>query len=65
MVKVMRSRRMEWFGHIKRRHETGIIRAVTIIKDRRDEPQRKTQVEMENHCQEGPESIAHQSRIIH
>ena len=29
---VMRRRRLEWFGHIKRRHETENIRAVVEIK---------------------------------
>ena len=29
---VMRRRRLEWFGHIKRRHETENIRAVVEMK---------------------------------
>ena len=32
MVKAMRRRRLEWFGHLKRRDETETIRAVAIIK---------------------------------
>ena len=38
MVMVMRRRRLEWFGHVKRRDETETNRAVVELKMDRKRP---------------------------
>ena len=43
---VMRRRRLEWFGHVKRRDETENTRAVVEMKI-----ERKTEVAVERQCQ--------------
>ena len=35
---VMRRRRLEWFGHVKKRHETEHIRAIAEMKMERKRP---------------------------
>ena len=47
---VMRKRRLQWFGHVKRRGERENNRAVVEMK-----MEGKTEVEMERYCQEGVE----------
>ena len=56
---VMRRRRLEWFGHVKRRDKTENIRAV-VEKKMDGERQRKAEVEVNRFCQEEPESLEHQ-----
>ena len=55
---VMRRRRLEWFGHVKRRGATENIRAVAEMK-------MKTKVAVERYCQKGPESLEHQGGMGH
>ena len=65
MVKFIRKRRLEWFGQIKRRDETETIGAVTMIKIDGMPLRGRPKLRWKKHCQEGPESIARQSGIIH
>ena len=56
----MGRRRLEWFGHVKRRDETENIRAVAEIKMKR-----KTKVAVVRYSQKGPESLENQGGMGH
>ena len=50
---VMRRRRLEWFGHLKRRHETENIRAVAEMTMVEKRPRRRRRlIEMEGQLSE-------------
>ena len=62
----MRRRRLEWFGHVKRRDETENIRAVVELKMEGKRPRgRPTKVEMEGYDQEGHDGVEHQGGMGH
>ena len=61
IVMVMRRRRFEWFGHVKRSHETENIRAVD---DGGEARWKKNQVAIEGHCQKRQESLEHEGRWL-
>ena len=67
---VMRRRRLERFGHVKRRGETENIRAVEEMKMEGKRPRgrpklRWKQAWMERYCQKGPESLENQGGMGH
>ena len=51
IAKAMERRRLEWFGHVKRRGETENIRAVAEMKMEGKRPRGRTKVAVERYCQ--------------
>ena len=61
----MRHRRLEWFGHVKRRGETENIRAVAEMKMEGEAPWRKTKFAMKRYCQKGHGRLENQEGMGH
>ena len=55
-------RRMDWFGHVKRRYETENIIEVMEMEGKRPRG-RPDKFAMERHCQKGPENLEYQGGI--
>ena len=51
-----KANKLQWLGHTTRRDETENIRAIAEMKKVGEAPLRKTQVEMEGHCQKRQET---------
>ena len=60
---VMRRRRLEWFGHVKRRYKTENIRAVVELKMEGKRPRGRPKLRWKD--QKGPESLEHQGGMGH
>ena len=63
---VIRRRRLEWFGHIKRRDETENIRAVVEMKMEGKRLRGRPKLKWKDACgQKGTESLEHRGGMGH